>query len=193
MNEKYRDAILIQNLAFLEVTINSRSASSSFPALASLLEESSQKLFEAEKNYLDWMIEYEMPSFWSLSKKIDGVEKRANREELSIYVRRYVERLSFKSCNNNVANILTITHRQDVIKVMSGLSAKSVEASISVMRKRLDKHFGSSEASVRKLCEDIAILFPMFLLLYLYRNSVLFLKCGQHLRTGFTLCLFRWN
>ena len=38
--------------------------------------------------------------------------------------------------------------RQDVIKVISSFDAKSVEASIVVMRKRLDKHFASPEMLV---------------------------------------------
>jgi hypothetical protein len=125
-NEKYQDAILIQNLSFFEATVNSRSTYSSYPALAVLLEEANQKLFEVEKHYLDWMISYEMPAFSALSIKIDGVEKRANKEELSIYVR-----------------------RQDVIKVISSLTTKSVEGSLGVMRKRLDKHFGMAISLVR--------------------------------------------
>lgn len=38
--------------------------------------------------------------------------------------------------------------RQDVIKVLSGLDAKSVEVSLAVMRKRLGKHFCSNEVAV---------------------------------------------
>lgn len=88
MNEKYQDAILIQNLAFFELCINSRATYSSYQVLTTLLDESNSKRFEAEKHYLDWMIAYEMPLFASLSAKIDGVEKRANRDEMSLYVRR---------------------------------------------------------------------------------------------------------
>lgn len=89
-NEKYHDVILIQNLSFFDLTINSRSSYSFFPTLTVLLEESNLKRRDAEKSYLDWMISYEMPVFSSLSLRISGVEKRANRDELSLYVRRSV-------------------------------------------------------------------------------------------------------
>ena len=88
MSEKYQHAILIQNLTFFETCVSSRSTCCYYPVLTVLLDEANQKLFEAERNYLDWMISYELPSFSSLSNKIDGVEKRASRDELSLYVRR---------------------------------------------------------------------------------------------------------
>lgn len=87
-SEKYENAILIQNLTFFEVCLSARSGSNYYPVLAALLEETGKKLFESELRYLDWMIAYEMPAFSNLFKKIEGVEKRANRDELSLYIRR---------------------------------------------------------------------------------------------------------
>jgi hypothetical protein len=91
-HEKYKHAILIQNLAFFELCVNSRSASHcmSSPVLSMLLQECAERLQSAREGYLDWMISYEMPTFANLSSKIESVEKRANRDELSLYVRRYV-------------------------------------------------------------------------------------------------------
>ena len=87
-SEKYQDAILIQNLIFFERAIQSRAPSNLSEILSSLLAESRLKLVDAETRYLDWMIGYEFPAFASLSVRISGIEKRANREELSLYVRR---------------------------------------------------------------------------------------------------------
>jgi hypothetical protein len=95
-SEKYQDAILIQNLVFFEKAIQSRASSNLFEILSSLLSESHRKLIEAEVRYLDWMIGYEFPAFASLSTRIFGIEKRANREELSLYVRRYTVLLLLK-------------------------------------------------------------------------------------------------
>ena len=90
VNEKYHHAILIQNLSYFEAVITSRAQYSCYTVLAVLLEEATQKRFEAESSYIDWMIAYELPAFASLAAKIEGVEKRANKDELSLYVRRYV-------------------------------------------------------------------------------------------------------
>lgn len=88
-SEKYHDAILIQNLAFIEVALETRR---DYPfvvaGLTRLLEDCQRQRSQAETQYVLWMVRYEMPDFFALAERVASVEKRANKDELSLYIRR---------------------------------------------------------------------------------------------------------
>ncbi len=88
-SEKYHDAIIIQNLAYFEVVVSSRSEYSFLSNISKLLMDCRIRRLEAESHYVQWMVRYEMPDFWGLAERVASVEKRANRDELSLYIRRY--------------------------------------------------------------------------------------------------------
>jgi hypothetical protein len=88
-SDKYHDAILIQNLAFFELTLETRKDYSFASGMARLLDDCQRQRAQAETQYIMWMVRYQMPDFYSLAERVASVEKRANRDELSLYIRRY--------------------------------------------------------------------------------------------------------
>merc|ERR1719231_1829691 len=80
------------------------------------------------RKYIQWMVSYEFPALSDLALRMDGIANRVHGEELSLYIR-----------------------RKDVVNVVKELDLKTVESSVSVLRKRLEKHFNSDYENSLKL------------------------------------------
>ena len=120
-NDKYADVVLIQNLHFFTAALRGRRVN----ALLRIARQASQQCEDAQTRYVNWMVSYEFPSLFALQEKMRGVGQRATQGEMGLYVR-----------------------RDDVTKALLKLDARSVEASVGTMRKRLEKHFGRAEGAV---------------------------------------------
>lgn len=115
-NEKYADAVLIQNLTYLEESIRTRR----IKCLQRFAQVIMQQRKDAEVRYVNWMVAYEFPVLHGISEKMKGVGRRATDEEMSLYIR-----------------------RDEVLKAVGKLEPKTIEMSVITMMKRLDKHFGT--------------------------------------------------
>jgi hypothetical protein len=127
-NTKYTDSILIHNYAYFVEAMGSRGVRSinKFVSICAL------QRVEAETRYINWMISYECPGMSNLFDRIGGVSGRVNKEELGLYV-----------------------PRKEVMAVFKDLNAKTFQANIVNMRKRLEKHCGTVEARELNLIDDI--------------------------------------
>jgi hypothetical protein len=79
-----------------------------------------QQIQESSVRYVNWMVEYELPSLSALALRIDGIGKKVDNEDLSLYIR-----------------------RKDVLSVIKELDSKSLDALVSSLAKRIEKHFKS--------------------------------------------------
>lgn len=136
-NEKYVDKIKIVNLVFFHMTISPLNV----PNLQSFVTYVQQQIQEATARYVQWMVEYEFPSLSALAVRLDGVGKKVNDEELSLYIR-----------------------RKDVLNVIKELESKTLDSMVSSLAKRLEKHFKSEFDSVSSSFDFIFIVY--FILFY---------------------------
>lgn len=127
-NVKYFDVILIHNLGYFVDTMGLRGVRS----LNKYVSSSMLKRAEAESRYINWMIAYECPGMSNLADRINGVSGRVNKEELGLYV-----------------------PRKEVTAVFKELTPKALEANIISMKKRLEKHCGSSEGKEMHLASNM--------------------------------------
>jgi len=112
-NEKYKEIVKMHNYSFFEDTIGAMN----IPFLEKFVTYAGQQRREAESKYTQWMITYEFPELSSLATRMEGVGTRVKIEELALYVR-----------------------RKDVLSVVALLDQKKLEAGITTMRSRLEKH-----------------------------------------------------
>lgn len=87
-NEKYKNVVLIQNLAFL---IESLSIREDVVVLKRLSSQAIEQKSEAERQYVEWMIAYEFPLYTQLADRVKELGKRATSEEMGLYIRRSVD------------------------------------------------------------------------------------------------------
>ena len=121
-SDKYADKVRLVNFGYFVHSVKPRKVAvlDRFVASASL------QYDKALAKYQSWMVAYEFPSLASLAMRLDGIGKRVNDEELSLYIR-----------------------RKDIKSVIKELELKCLEQKVSTMRKRLEKHFSSDFDSVR--------------------------------------------
>ena len=117
-NDKYADKMKITNYGYFMLVVPQLQLPGD--VLDSYVANATQQRNEAVARYVHWMVEYEFPSLSSLAVRLDGLGKRVNEEELSLYIR-----------------------RKDVLNVVKELEMKTLESMVSTMRKRLAKHFRS--------------------------------------------------
>jgi len=115
-SDKYTDKIKMTNFGYFEVSVGSLDE----PVLKNFVSNASQQKQEATIKYVNWMVSYEFPALSALAARMDGVGSKVHGEELSLYIR-----------------------RKDVMTVVEELDAKTLEANIHTLRKRLAKHFKS--------------------------------------------------
>jgi hypothetical protein len=115
-NEKYADKIKITNLGYFLLVI----APLQLEILEGFVASATTQREEAMRRYINWMVQYEFPSLSALAIRLDGVGKKVNEEELSLYIR-----------------------RKDVLNVVKEVELKTLESMVSTMYKRLLKHFRS--------------------------------------------------
>jgi hypothetical protein len=122
-NEKYTEKMKIANLGYFIIAIPALDVEVMDPVVVS----ATQQYQEAMLKYVNWMVEYEFPALSALAVRLDGVGKRVNEEELSLYIR-----------------------RKDVLNVVKELELRTLEGMVTTMRRRLLKHFKSEFDAVRK-------------------------------------------
>ena len=115
-SDKHADKMKITNYGYFVMVI----APMEIEVLESFVNNATQQRQEAMLRYVNWMVQYEFPELAALSVRLDGLGKRVNEEELSLYIR-----------------------RKDVLNVVKELDLKTLEGMVSTMRKRLVKHFKS--------------------------------------------------
>lgn len=96
-------------------------------ALDSFMINATQQRHESMGRYVHWMVSYEYPALSALAVRLDGLGRKVNEEELSLYIR-----------------------RKDVLNVVKELEVKGLESKVSTLRKRLEKHFRSDFDKVKK-------------------------------------------
>lgn len=114
-SDKYADKVRIANLSFF---LHALSGAAQTSALESFVQYATQQMRDSVVRYLHWMVEYEFPSLSALAGRIEGVSSKVSDDELSLYIR-----------------------RKDVLSVVKELEARTVDAMIASLRKRLEKHF----------------------------------------------------
>mmetsp|Transcript_16821 Transcript_16821/g.25292 ORF Transcript_16821/g.25292 Transcript_16821/m.25292 type:complete len:994 (+) Transcript_16821:71-3052(+) len=114
-NEKYFNIVMIHNLEFL---VESLSVRGEVKALERVAQQAAEQKAEAERRYVEWMVSYEFPVFAGLADRVKELGRRATTEEMGLYIR-----------------------REEVSRAVSKMDRKTIESSIMVARKRLDKHF----------------------------------------------------
>jgi hypothetical protein len=146
INDKYKDIVLMHNLSYFEhamawfvkdqqpvvggaaTAAAATSASTSANGVRYTLEylepfiayvREARKT--AEEAYIRWMLAYEFAELASITSRMEGLGERVKMEELALYVR-----------------------RKDVLTVINGLDARTVEYGISSMRSRNRKHCATS-------------------------------------------------
>ena len=138
-NDKYADKIKVANLSYFLQMIPPMH----LDYLDNYEASASQQLSDALHRYTDWMVQYEFPSLSALAVRLDGVGRKVNEEELSLYIR-----------------------RKDVLNVVKELEMRTLESMVVTMYKRLLKHFKSEYDTVNKP----AIIFsPIYMYIYLSR------------------------
>lgn len=115
-NDKYGDKIKITNLTYFVQMVPPLQVD----ILESFVANAQHQRAEAMQRYINWMVQYEFPALSALAVRLDGVGKKVNEEELSLYIR-----------------------RKDVLNVVKELELKTLETMVSTMYKRLIKHFRS--------------------------------------------------
>jgi len=123
-NEKYTDKLRLVNFGYFIHSVKPRKVA----VLGPFLVGASSQYDDALSKYQNWMVTYEFPSLASLALRLDGIGKRVNDEELSLYIR-----------------------RKDITNVIKELEMKSLEQKVGTLRKRLEKHFASDFDMVRVL------------------------------------------
>lgn len=121
-HDKYTEKIKITNLTFFRLSVGRFDV----PVLQSFITSAAQQVDEATAAYVNWMVEYEFPSLSALATRMDGVGNRVADEELSVYIR-----------------------RKDVLNVIKELEHKTMDAVVTNLRKRLEKHYKSEFDGVR--------------------------------------------
>lgn len=121
-HDKYTEKIKITNLTFFRLSVSRFDV----PVLQSFITSAAQQVDEATVAYVNWMVEYEFPSLSALATRMDGVGNRVADEELSVYIR-----------------------RKDVLNVIKELEHKTMDAVVTNLRKRLEKHYKSEFDGVR--------------------------------------------
>ncbi len=122
LSDKYADKLRITNFTFFECALRPFGIA----ALDTFVEYAAQQRQEGMARYVNWMVAYEFPALSALAVRMDGVGHRVNEEELSLYIRR--------------KDVLNVVKEVEVVRTL--------EASVSTMRKRLEKHFLSEYDSV---------------------------------------------
>ncbi len=101
-NIKYSNVVLIHNLTFFIDALSIRNIS----GLTRIITQASQIRTESQRKYIDWMISYEFPTFFTLVEKIRVLGGRAGANEMGLYVKRLVLYfkilLQFYNLNNYV-------------------------------------------------------------------------------------------
>ena len=126
LNDKYADIFKLQNLAFFVDALSPLQAT--LPSLKKFIQYANTQRNEVEAKYILWMVTYEFPSLSDLATRLEGIGNRVREEELALYVR-----------------------RKDVLTVVKELDQKKLDASVSSLRKRLDKHCDSSDEKVGRI------------------------------------------
>jgi hypothetical protein len=147
INDKYKDIVLMHNLSYFEHAMTwfvkdqqpvaGGAASASASATATVSASSGVRYTleylepfiayvrdarkTAEEAYIRWMLAYEFAELASITSRMEGLGERVKMEELALYVR-----------------------RKDVLTVINGLDARTVEYGISSMRSRNRKHCATS-------------------------------------------------
>jgi hypothetical protein len=139
-NDKYGDKIKISNLTYFVHTVPPLQ----LEILDSFVANATQQRAEAMLRYINWMVAYEFPSLSALAVRLDGVGKKVNEEELSLYIR-----------------------RTDVLNVVKELDLKTLDGMVTTMYKRLIKHFRSEfdlvcyhRCAMQGLCVHSVIMIP---------------------------------
>jgi len=130
-NIKYSDIFKLKNLCYYEVTLTNISQST-IPSLKKFISYVISQRIEVESRYIVWMVSYEFPSLSDLAVRLEGVGNRVREEELALYIR-----------------------RKDVQNVVKELDLKTLESSITTMRKRLEKHCDNTDDQDLKLLSDL--------------------------------------
>lgn len=121
-SDKYIDKVRLVNFGYFVHSMKPRKVAVLDPFLAS----ASSQYDDALSKYQSWMVTYEFPSLASLAARLDGIGKRVNDEELSLYIR-----------------------RKDITNVIKELEMKTLEQKVGALRRRLEKHFVSDFDAVR--------------------------------------------
>lgn len=121
-SDKYIDKVRLVNFGYFVHSLKPRKVAVLDPFLAS----ASSQYDDALSKYQNWMVTYEFPSLASLAARLDGIGKRVNDEELSLYIR-----------------------RKDITNVIKELEMKTLEQKVGALRRRLEKHFASDFDAVR--------------------------------------------
>lgn len=114
LNEKYVDKVKLTNLVYFHLSLLELNV----PCLEQFVVYSQQQILETSVRYINWMVEYEFPALSALALRIDGIGKKVNDEDLSLYIR-----------------------RKDVLSVIKELENKTLDSLIGNLSKRIEKHF----------------------------------------------------
>jgi hypothetical protein len=120
-NEKYVDKVKLTNLVYFHLSLSELNV----PCLQQFITYAQQQIQETSVRYINWMVEYEFPSLSALAVRIDGIGKKVNDEDLSLYIR-----------------------RKDVLSVIKELENKTLDSLVSSLSKRIEKHFKCETDSV---------------------------------------------
>lgn len=118
-NDKYVDVVRVRNYTYLLKVIPTNS---SIKCLGKFIQFAEKEMTDSRKKYIMWMLEYEFPALSELIQRLEDIRSRVKDEELSVYVR-----------------------RKDVLAVVKDLDKKKLDESLVNMKKRLEKHFSSSD------------------------------------------------
>jgi len=131
MNDKYRDVVLMHNLSYFEEVVGAFAKGNygvcgvrlTIVNLKPFMNFAGESRRAAESAYIRWMLSYEVPDLASITSRMEGLGDRVKLEELALYVR-----------------------RKDVLSVINGLDARTLEHAIASMKQRMRKHCAADAA-----------------------------------------------
>lgn len=130
-NEKYRDVVLMHNLSYFGEVVGAFANGKygvcglrfTIGNLKPFIDYAEENRKTAESQYIRWMLSYELPDLASITSRMEGLGDRVKMEELALYVR-----------------------RKDVLSVINGLDARTLEHAIARMKQRMRKHCAADAA-----------------------------------------------
>lgn len=123
-SDKHADKVRLANFGYFVHSVQPRRVA----VLEAFVASAAAQRDDALGKYQNWMVTYEFPSLASLALRLDGIGKRINDEELSLYIR-----------------------RKDIKNVIKEMDLKSLEQKVGTLRKRLEKHLASDFDAVSEL------------------------------------------